>query len=268
VDIELREDVGCIVGYAPGIPGSEVRVSLLKVADRLAERGKIPPLTQSERVALANIGRTDVSGKVGKKLLKVVKKVHAPVIKAAKAVAKSKVVKAVVKTAAKVVPAPFNLAVTGAQAAAKLGKAIAKGNPKAKKIAPVIKAAAKGKVSLPKLQAAAKKAGVSPVLAAQAAAVAKVADMAQQGDPDAKAAMNVASQVTDTNVRNVEKAADTIGKLAVVKALDSGAGRAFIVRTPEGQEYRTLVVPNDGGGAAAAPAAVDTAEATESSAEG
>lgn len=245
LEICLAEDVGCVVGYAPGIAHAPVRVSLRRVAEKLIRKGKLPPLSASELAALDRMGAAEVgAGKVRKKLKAAVKKVAKPVVKAAKAVAKSKVVRAVAKVAAKIVPPPASFAITGAQAAAKLGKAIKKGNPKAKKIAPLVKAAAKGEVTPAKLQQEARAAGVDPNLALEAAAVAKVADMAANGDVQAQAAMNVAAQLTSPNVSEQQKAQETIGKLAVVKAAESGDASAFLVTTPDGRQFRTMVVPN------------------------
>jgi hypothetical protein len=237
----LQEDVGCIVGWAGGINGSEVRVSLRKVAERLIERGRLRPLSEDELRALEHEGRTDVggvevSGKIAKKIKKGIKKV-------AKKVATSKIVKGVVKIAAKVVPPPASFAITGAQAAVKIGKALKKGNPKAKKIAPLIKATAKGKVTPAKLKAEAKKAGVNPQLALEAAAVAKVAEQAQAGDPKAAAALNMASELTSSEPQEVAKAENTLGQLAVVQAAQEGNARAFVVTTPDGKTYKTIVVP-------------------------
>lgn len=240
MDMYLQEDVGCVVGWAPGIAGSEVRVSLRKVAERLIERGKLRPLSEEELVALEHEGRTDVggievSGKVASKIKKGVKSV-------AKKVASSKIVKSVAKIASKVVPPPASFAITGAQAAVKIGKALKKGNPKAKAITPKIKAAAKGKISAKQLQAEAKKAGVDPKLAMEAAAVAKVADLAEAGDPKAQAAMNMANELTSSEPQEVAKAENTLGQLAVVQAAQQGDTRAFVVTTPDGRTYKTIVV--------------------------
>jgi hypothetical protein len=244
LEIELVRGVGCIVGYAPGIPGVKpVRVSLRKVAERMIQRGKLRPLSEAELRMLDTLGQTEVSGKIAKKIKKAVKKVAAPVVKVAKAVAKSKIVKAVVKVAMKAVPPPASFAIQGAQAAAKLGKALKKGNAKAKKIAPAVKAAAQGKITGAKLQALAKEAGVSPELALQAAAVGKVAELAADGDVKAQAALNVAEQLTSPNVSDQEQAEKTIGQLAVVQAAQSGEARAYMVTAPDGQQYKTLVVP-------------------------
>jgi hypothetical protein len=241
LNIHVRDEVGAVVAHAPGIPGvAPERVSLRRVAEKLIAKGKIPPLSAAQLAELDHMGGVEVGGKIAKKLKA---KVAAPIKKAAKAVATSKVVKSVAKVAAKVVPAPASYAITGAQAAAKLGKALKKGDPKAKKIAPMVKLAAQGKATAKQLTDAAKKVGVDATLALEAAAVGKVAMMAEQGDPQAQAAMNVANQLTSPNVQDQEQAAETIGQLAVVQAAQSGDATAFMVTAPDGTQYKTLVVP-------------------------
>lgn len=239
--IDVRDEVGAVVAHAPGIPGvAPERVSLRRVAEKLIARGRLRPLSAAELDALDRMGSTEVGGKIAKKLSK---KVLAPVKKAAKAVASSNIVKKVASVAAKVVPAPASYAISGAQAAAKLGKALKKGDPKAKKIAPMVKLAAQGKATAKQLTDAAKKIGVDAGLALEAAAVGKVAMMAQAGDAQAQAAMNVANQLTSPDVVDQNAAAETIGQLAVVQAAQSGDATAFMVTGPDGTQYRTLVVP-------------------------
>jgi hypothetical protein len=108
---------------------------------------------------------------------------------------------------------------------------------------PHVKAAAKGKITTAQLKQKAQALGVSPDLALEAAAVAKVADMAEAGDPKAQAALNVAAEITSGDVKELARAENTIGQLAVVHAAAEGDTRAFLVTTPDGQVFKTLVVP-------------------------
>jgi hypothetical protein len=238
LNIRVQDEVGCVIGHAPGIEGTRVKVSLRKVAERLIAKGRLRPLSGAELASLDQMGASGVGGVeiVGGKVAQKIKS-------AAKKVASSKIVKAVAKVAAKVVPAPASYAISGAQAAAKLGKALKKGNAKAKKIAPAVKAAAQGKITGAALTKAAKAAGVNPTLAMEAAAVGKVAMLAQGGDAQAQAAMNVANQLTSPNVQDQEAAQDTISQLSVVKAAQSGDAAAFMVTAPDGKQFRTMVVP-------------------------
>lgn len=232
---------GCLVGYHPGT-GAEVRVPLREIMIEAGadldedELGALDEIPGGETIvgALEAYGSTvEIGGRIGKKIKKGLKK-------AVKKVANSKIVKGIAKVAAKVVPAPFNAPILAAQGAAKLAKGLksknAKTKAKAKAIVPAVRAAAAGKITSKQLAAKAKKIGVSPKIATDAAAVKRVANDAKKGNPKAKAALKLASDIVSTSPIKQQ--------LALAAAAQAEAGdnaRAFIVQAPGGQTYRTLV---------------------------
>lgn len=237
--IQTYVENGCLVGYHPAT-GTEVRVPLREIMVEAGaelddeELGALDEIPGGETIlgAIEAYGSTmAVGGKIGTKIKKGLKK-------AVKKVASSKIIRGIAKIAAKVVPAPFNAPILAAQGAAKFARGLKnkKTAAKAKKLVPAIRAAATGKITSKQLEAQAKKLNISPAIATDAAAVKRLALDAQKGNPKAKAALKLASDVVSTEPLKQQ--------LALAAAAQAEAGpnaRAFLVQAPGGATFRTLV---------------------------
>lgn len=228
--IQTRVENGCLVGYAPSV-GAEVRIPLREIVGEARAR-----LSAAELAALDGysggtvVGAVEVvgAGKVAKKLKKGIK-----------AIAKSKVVKAIGKVVSKAVPPPFNVAVKAAAGAKKFADAVKKGNPKAKKLKAAVAKAAAGKITPKQLEQAAKKAGVSVAVATDAAVVKKLATDAQS-NPKAAAAFKLAADLVST-----EPAQQALATAALQASAQPG-GQAFVVQTPGGETFSAVITSRNG----------------------
>lgn len=235
--IQTYVENGCLVGYHPAT-GSEVRVPLREIFVEAGadldedELGALDCIPGGETIvgAIEAYGSTmEVGGKLGRKIKKGLKK-------AVKKIASSKIIKGIAKIAAKVVPAPFNAPILAAQGAAKFARALKGKNKKAQKLKGAVQAAAAGRISSKQLEAKAKKLGVKPSIVTDAAAVKRLAMDAQAGNPKAKAALQLAVDVSST-----EPVQQQLALAAAAQAQAGPNARAFIVQAPGGQTYRTLV---------------------------
>jgi hypothetical protein len=227
VPVQTYVQDGFVVGYLPGT-GHTARVSL---ADCAREGGQRLSAQQCARLARATgptideaVGDMLGTGVGAGGFRKVVKKI-----------AKSKVLKSITSVVSKAVPAPFNLAITAAQGAAKFAKSIKAGKGGALALKGSIVAAAKGTLSPAKLRARAKQLGVDPSEAEDAALIKRVA-LESVRNPAAKAALRLASDLTDT-----EPVKQSLALASALQAQGGDNTRAFVVQAPGGQHWRTTV---------------------------
>jgi hypothetical protein len=239
VQIQTNIEGGQMVGWVPGTQYQAV-VRLSRVARDLASKGRVPTLTAGDYDELDALGTSDEVGwRFGRRLKKAFKKVK----RVAKKIVKNKIVKSLYKAVKMVTPPPASLYIQGVETAVKFGKALAKGNRKAKALAPSIRKAAAGKLSPKQLDARAKKAGVSPALARKAAAGGRVLLMAKQGDAKARGALALATRIEDAKKggKRAVAAKATVAELALRSKYPNA--RAFNVTSAKGRGYRTIVVP-------------------------
>lgn len=209
--IQTYVDAGELVGFVPAL-NAEIRVPLREIvrgARADFSRAELDMLDRMSGDTVGGVVDDVVGGKIARKMKKAIKKV-----------AKNKLIKGIVKFAAKAVPPPMGTVVRAAQGAAKFAKAL-KQKPKtkagkaskarAKKILPAVRAAAQGKISSKQLVKAAKRAKVKPAIAMDAAVV-KRAALDARTNPQAAATLALASDITSTEpadqMRALEAAED------------------------------------------------------------
>lgn len=154
------------------------------------------------------IGRTQVSGAFWRKIKRKTKKAVAKTVKAAKKVARSKVMKELYAAAKQAAPSPYKEFIAGAETAVRFTSAMTKNTPKgkaARKALPVVQDLAAGKISLKAAKAKGKKLGLKPNTIRDAAASMK---LRASKDPAAKAVMQVVTDIAKvtTNPTKIVKA--------------------------------------------------------------
>lgn len=202
---------GDYVSRVPAV-GFEVRIPLRKMARRLEVSGyrlgseghrALRQLQQRTQISGVRVDGVEI-GAFLSRIKKVAKKAVTATVKVAKKVADSKVAKGLYAAAKAVAPSPISNAIAATEMGVRLGKAVAKGNPKAKAAKAVSEKLAAGKLTPAQVNAEAKRLGVKPETI-KGGAFLITAHNAPPGSP-AKKVLNTAKAIEATAKGQTQKA--------------------------------------------------------------